>query len=214
MGAEVITPKHTFFQLVAMNGNPTRYYRFCCSKLKEYQYDKNIKKTIIGVRKAESSKRSKRYKEPTECLGTKNNPYEAIYPLLEWTDEDVESFISDRGIKCAPVYYDEHGNFHVERRLGCMCCPLQSKNRRIQEFKKHPKMLRQYVRHLKIYMDTHPDCKYSLIHKNNVYLAITKNVCFPDMKSEEFNDMFEDGLFQSPDYKTYLEREFGVDLTL
>lgn len=111
MGVEIVQPKQTFFQLLETHGNPTRYYRFCCSELKEYHYDKSLAKTIIGVRKSESARRAKAYSEPTECLGTKKDPYEAVYPLLDWTDEDVRDFILDRNIKCAPVYYDMGGYF-------------------------------------------------------------------------------------------------------
>ena len=44
-------------------------------------------------------------------------------PILEWTDEDVDEFINAYNIQCAPVYYDEEGKFHVERRLGVHVLP-------------------------------------------------------------------------------------------
>lgn len=111
MGAEVVRPKESFFELIAKRGFPNRNRRICCDALKEYQYDKNLKKVIMGVRKSESTARSKNYDEPTKCLGNKRHPYEAIYPLLDWTDCDVRDFILDRGITCAPVYYDSGGCF-------------------------------------------------------------------------------------------------------
>lgn len=64
----------------------------------------------MGVRKAESVKRMARYSEPTECrwYGAKKeeNHVEAIYPILEWTDEDVRDFILDRKMTLAPIYYN------------------------------------------------------------------------------------------------------------
>ena len=110
MGVEILRPKISFFDLVAKKGLPSRFYRFCCEQLKEY---KVCNKAIIGVRKAESSKRAAIYKEPTECryYGEKKeeNHVEAIYPILEWTDEDVRNFIIDRKLKLAPIYYNSGG---------------------------------------------------------------------------------------------------------
>lgn len=110
MGAEIIRPKENFFQLVAKKGFPNRFSRFCCEVLKEY---KILDKTVIGVRKAESRARKERYNEPTECryFGAKKeeNHVEQIYPILEWTDEDVRDFILDRGLKLAQLYYDTGG---------------------------------------------------------------------------------------------------------
>lgn len=64
MGVEIRRPKENFFQLVAKNGFPSRFYRFCCKFLKEY---KIMDKAIIGVRKDESKARANRYNEPTMC---------------------------------------------------------------------------------------------------------------------------------------------------
>lgn len=145
MCVEIIRPEKTFFQLIEENGLSSRFSRHCCRFLKEY---KILDKVVIGVRREESRKRADRYKEPTECrfYGSKKEHVEAIYPILEWTTQDVADFLQDRGIKCAPVYYDERGVFHAERRLGCMCCPLASKKKRLEQFRSHPGMVKQYVR--------------------------------------------------------------------
>ena len=37
MGAEVIRPKKTFFQIISEKGFPSRFSRWCCSELKEYK---------------------------------------------------------------------------------------------------------------------------------------------------------------------------------
>lgn len=84
MGVEVLQPKYTFAQLIAKKGMPNRCRRFCCDVLKEY---KVLDKVIIGVRREESTKRAKRYHEPTQCrfFGSKKEHVEQIYPILEWT---------------------------------------------------------------------------------------------------------------------------------
>lgn len=209
MGAEIVRPKKSFFQLMDENGMPSRYYRFCCSKLKEYHYDKSMHKVVIGIRKAESVKRDKNYDSPTECIGTKKDPNEAIYPILTWTDEDVADFIADRKIKCAPRYYDEEGNFHVERRLGCMCCPLQSKKLRRESFNEFPKMARAYIRHLDIYMRTHPDSEYISYYDDAYEWFYAEVFC---ATREEFRDTKTAILFEKPNYKEYLENYFKIKL--
>ena len=110
MNVEILRAKDSFFHLVAQKGFPSRFSRFCCEKLKEYKVHD---KSVIGVRKAESRKRNERYNEPTQCryYGSKKeeNHVEQIYPILEWTDEDVRDFIIDRKLKLAPIYYNSGG---------------------------------------------------------------------------------------------------------
>lgn len=122
IGAEVVRPKKTFFQLVQEYGFPSRHQRFCCSVLKEY---KVCDRAIQGIRRSESKKRAEIYKEPEMCrfYGSKKNHVSVFLPILEWTDQDVEEFIKERNIKCHPIYY-RVGQFDVTKRLGCMGCPL------------------------------------------------------------------------------------------
>lgn len=115
MGVEILRAKASFFHLVAQKGFPSRFSRFCCEKLKEY---KVLDKSVIGVRKAESRKRNERYNEPTQSryygAKTEKNHVELIYPILEWTDEDVRDFIIDRKLKLAPIYYNGGANRRIE----------------------------------------------------------------------------------------------------
>lgn len=113
-GCEIRRPEKTFFQLVRENGLPSRFVRFCCAYLKEY---KILDDAILGVRRAESVKRAKRYKEPIRCrIFRKGEHVNQIFPILEWTNDDVKNYIIDRGIRCHPLYYDDKGEFRVERR--------------------------------------------------------------------------------------------------
>nr|DAM81432.1 MAG TPA: phosphoadenosine-phosphosulfate reductase [Caudoviricetes sp.] len=129
MGAEILRPKETFFQLVAKKGFPNRFSRFCCEKLKEY---KVMDKCIMGVRKSESSKRNERYNEPTECRfygrKTEANHVEAIYPILDWTDNDVLAFVEDRHLTLAPVYYTSRGGKSTCRNASAVCAALSPQN--------------------------------------------------------------------------------------
>lgn len=169
-GVEIMRPKESFFKMMRDKGIPNRYYRFCCSTLKEYPVLYNV---VIGVRTAESRKRAERYKEPVVCRvfnKTKDIREQQILPILDWTDAEELEFIKERGIKLHQLYYREDGTIDISRRLGCMCCPLMSKRRRIESFMQHPKMLRQYVRNAQMYLDSHPGCKTSQVFKN-VYAA-------------------------------------------
>ena len=127
MGAEILRPKETFFQLVAEKGFPNRFSRFCCEKLKEY---KVMDKCIMGVRKSESSKRNERYNEPTECRfygrKTEANHVEAIYPILDWTDNDVLAFVEDRHLTLATVNYTSRGGGKSTCRNASAVCAAPS----------------------------------------------------------------------------------------
>ena len=205
MGATIIRPKRTFAELIQSSGLPTRLSRFCCSELKEYKV-RDV--SVMGVRKSESAKRAERYSEPTACrfYGSKKNHVEAIYPILEWTNEDVAAFRSDRKIKCAPIYYDEEGVFHVERRLGCMCCPLASKKKRIAQFNRWPGMVRFYIRNLRIFRGSHPDSKV-VGHFSSEYDKFAYDIFYSDISIKKFKQQMFD-----TDWKKLLEDYFKIKL--
>lgn len=206
MGAEVLMPEQTFLQIIAKRGLPNRMRRFCCGILKEY---KVLDKAIIGVRKAESARRAKRYKEPTQCRvyrgGVKS---EQIFPILDWSDTDVADFINDRQITCAPVYYDGDGVFHVERRLGCIGCPLAYKTHRIEDFKKYPKLMRAIVNACGEFMRTHPDGKAAREYADK-YEYFTRNLFYDTQESWK---QAVGGMFEKPNCKEFLENYFDVKL--
>ena len=210
-GVELVRPKETFFQLIRRKGLPSRKIRFCCQELKEY---KILDYAVVGIRAEESAKRKERYKEPTQCRIYQNkDEVEQYLPILNWTNQDVADFIEERGIKCHPLYYDENGRFDVTRRLGCMCCPLASKRKRIIEFQKHPVMVRQYIRNASIYFDNH----YKNTNRagktlfNSVFEFFTMQVFTDSM--QEFKERFGPNLFDDGiDCKKFLEDYFKVSL--
>lgn len=211
VGAEIINPKRNMLQLIRDHGWPSRWMRFCCRELKEYKvYDRAVQ----GIRRSESTARSKRYHEPEVCrVYSKGNKARIYLPILEWTDEDVERFIKERNIKCHPHYYDEEGNFHVERRVGCIGCPLQSDKGKA-DFKQFPGLFKQMLKAYQVWLDTHPDSKSAKTFPDAYHAVYMKLFC-EDM--QEYYSVFGGGqLFSDevPDAKKFLEDYFGIDLTL
>ena len=208
MGAEVIRPKKTFFQLVSEHGYPSRYARFCCSFLKEY---KVCDRAIQGIRRSESRNRAERYKEPEMCRVYSAKEKVKVYlPILEWTDQDVEEFIKERNIKCHPLYY-RGGQFDVTKRLGCVGCPLQSRKKRIQEFKDNPKMLKAWIR---------AGQKYFLSDKYQKGKSYFKfKDAFESVGYQFYCDNIEQlkektyGMFGDCEWKEFLQKEFKIDMS-
>lgn len=207
-GVEIVKPKKTFFELIQQKGFPTRRARFCCDKLKEY---KILDNSIQGIRRAESTKRAKLYKEPIMCriYGSKKNHVNVFLPILYWTDDDVRDFVNHYGIKCHPLYYDENGKFCVNRRLGCMGCPLAADNG-LSDFKQNPKLVKQWIRNGQIWWDKDrkKECK-SKIKFGNVYELFMHNVFYD--RYQEFIEA-RDGMFGNMNFKEKLEDYFGIDL--
>lgn len=215
-GAEIIRPKHTFAQILATKGQPNRRRRFCCEQLKEY---KILDKVVTGIRKCESESRDKRYNEPTQCRVYGNGEKsEHVMPILYWSNEDVKEFIADRKIKCAPVYYDESGSFHVERRLGCIGCPLATRKNRLNEFKKYPGMIQLYITNIQKYIDNHPNGKmakmcvdaYGAFYRDVLFKVKRKKGVKTDTNAQWLE--YTNTIFGRPDFKMILENYFGVIL--
>lgn len=210
MGAEVIRPKKTFFQLVSERGFPSRYYRFCCSVLKEY---KVCDRAIQGIRRSESRKRAERYKEPEVCLVYSAKEKAKVYlPILEWTDQDVEEFVKERNIKCNPLYYmGGWGQFDVTKRLGCIGCPLQSRKKRIQVFKDNPKYLKAWLKAGNKFYSSDKYQNGKSKHKfKDAFAAMGYQLYCDNM--EQFNTMTY-GLFGEFDWKSFLQEEFKIDMS-
>lgn len=210
-GVEIRQPKKRFFELMQEKGIPTMRARFCCRELKEY---KILDTAIQGIRRCESQKRKARYSEyePVKCRiygGCKKNHVNVILPILSWTDDDIAEFVAERGIKCHPIYYDEYGRFHVERRLGCLGCPLRS-DRGLSDFKKYPKLVKAWIRASQIWLDTHPNV---VCHKK---FGNACDLFYNDVFCESYNeylyrksvDLWGDVL----DCKASLEEYFKIEL--
>ena len=208
MGAEVIHPQKTFFQLISENGYPSRLSRWCCSVLKEY---KVCDRAIQGIRRSESRKRAERYKEPELCrVYSAKEKVKQYLPILEWSDQDVEEFIKERNIKCHPLYY-RGGQFDVTQRLGCMGCPLVSRKKRIQFFKENPKILKAWIRAgqkrytSEKYQNGKAKVKFKDAFEAMGYLLYCDNM-------EDFKEKTHSMLFGDFDWKEFLQKEFNIDM--
>lgn len=210
-GVEIHRPKESFFSLMQRKGFPNRFSRFCCSALKEYKILDNC---IMGIRRCESVKRSKRYSEPTECrlYGSKKNHVNAIYPILDWSDKDELEFIEVRGIKLHPLYYRKDGSIDITKRLGCLCCPLKYYKKRLQDFKKYPGMVKAYLRCGNEYFKSHPETEIAKSHPN-VYEYFVVNTFFDNFKNYVKTDI-EGGMFadKPTDFKKLIEEYFKIEL--
>ena len=94
-----------FYELVSLKGLPNRQVRWCCSILKEASGKKG-ETTILGVRRAESLKRSKR---DVFCM------YDGRFqlnPIVDWTDTDVWDYIHLNELPY-PSVYDESFNMNI-----------------------------------------------------------------------------------------------------
>lgn len=205
-GAEVLRPRESFFQLIARKGFPSFSRRFCCEYLKEY---KVLSNAVVGVRCAESTARAKRYdpSDPIVCrMYGKGKHVNQIMPLLAWTDNDIEQFISARQIQCHPLYYDKFGRFCVKRRLGCLGCPLPADRSR-NDFKRYPRLMKAWLRAGQRYLDSHPDSeigvKYGSVY--DMFVSLT----FFD--SFETYDSSRHSLFPF-DAKQLIEKYYNITL--
>ena len=207
MGAEVINPQKTFFQLIAKKGFPSRVSRWCCSDLKEY---KVCDRAIQGIRRSESRKRAERYKEPEVCRVYSAKEKVKVYlPILEWTDGDVAEFIKERNIKCHPLYY-RGGQIDVTQRLGCMGCPLVSRKKRIQFFKDNPRWLKAWIRAgqkrytSEKYQNGKAKYKFKDAFEAMGYMLYCDNM--QQFEERAYN------LFGEFDWKEFLQKEFNIDM--
>lgn len=124
-------PAESFYDLVERKSFPTRINRYCCEILKES--GGMGKNTIEGVRGCESIGRQGRdYIECDRRPSMKGSQH--IYPIYDWTDEDVWAYIEERGLPVAPCYAKGM------TRLGCIGCPqVTKKGVREKEFEMYPR---------------------------------------------------------------------------
>lgn len=206
-GVEIFYPKMNFAEIIQKKGLPSRFARFCCSILKEY---KILDYALTGIRRDESTKRKSRYKEPEICrVYSKDDKCRMYMPILYWSQDELSSFILSRKIRCHPLYYDDKNEFHPERRLGCLCCPIASRKKRLIEFEKYPNMVKYYANNADIYLSTHRKSKCASMFSDGYewffYTLFCDNL-------QQFKDIISKDMFgQQLNCKSYLEHRFGIN---
>lgn len=137
---------------------PTRFVRYCCSVLKEQGGSGRFITT--GVRWAESNNRKNNrgiYERLGSTKATKiilNNDNDdkrmlfencrlkakrVVNPIIDWKDDDVWQFLEDAKAPINPLYAEG------QCRVGCIGCPLASRNNRIAEFERWPNYKALYL---------------------------------------------------------------------
>ena len=123
-------PKGGFFKRMVEKGiAPSHFARWCCAEFKERSMDEFFAK-IIGVRKAESVRRAKRWDE----VVADNQRANAIIvcPIVDWSDADVWHFIASRNLPYCELYDKGYS------RLGCIACPMASAKNIKRELAAYP----------------------------------------------------------------------------
>lgn len=152
-------PNLNFWRLcIKKRALPTVRMRFCCAVLKETKGAGTV--TLTGVRRQESFRRAKR-KEAETVTSRKKNKFHGTYeqldqftrtkenegiscvsgkdkivinPLIAWTEADVWYFLNEIINVSHCELYDRGW-----RRLGCLFCPMASKENVISQSKLYPK---------------------------------------------------------------------------
>lgn len=202
---QIIQPRYTFYQLIEHRGLPTFARRFCCAFLKERYTAETV---LAGIRRLESQRRSQLYAEPEVCkLYDHDKRTRQYYPIFYWTDKQIAAYIEFRHIQCHHDYYDRNKQFHVERRLGCLGCPLPA-HRSIDDFRKYPNLARAWCRALAVYRNTRPKLTNSVAYFADEYQNLQCNLFF-----KTYQD-FAEYRHRHPNYnaKDELESLLGVTL--
>lgn len=136
---------------------PTVESAYCCEN-----YKHNPKYTdscsIVGVRKAESSKRAKRksfeIKTKTllkankalideyfeeHCQGTGAKSIIQLKPIIDWSDKEVWDYIYRHNLPVNPEY-------KVTKRVGCIVCPKANFTRNVINLIRYPKLVDAFIR--------------------------------------------------------------------
>lgn len=148
-----VRPIESMFSLIIRKRfPPTRRVRYCCEYLKEHSGVGWFK--ITGIRKDESIGRRKR--QIIEA-GHGGHGTKFLNPILEWSDNDVWSYIHSNDLSYCSLY-DEGFS-----RIGCIGCPMVCTKTRMLEFERWPRFEAAYRKAIEL-----------MIEKNRVDIASGK----------------------------------------
>ena len=167
---EIIHPELSFFKLVEKNGLPNRFQRWCCRVLKESN-NAGFDVVFTGVRRAESSKRSKR-----KILEKYKNQYR-FTPIIDWTEQEVWKYIKHNNLPMIKYYSSPY----FFTRHGCVLCPLATKKQMVRNAKLFPKYVKALLNSVKVYRDTHKHLQFVQDYHDEyemVYLFLTQQLNF------------------------------------
>ena len=161
---QIDRPEETMWELIPrMMFPPTMICRYCCKTLKESSGE--CRCVATGVRWAESTKRKKNSglvqirglktgqtnqkgaavfnDDNEETRQMVENCYRhhriSVNPIIDWTDEDVWSWLLHYNIELNPLY--EEGF----KRVGCVMCPMARYRIKTMEMRRYPKFVQMYI---------------------------------------------------------------------
>lgn len=123
------------------------------------------KVTLIGIRKAESVRRSKReeieisghkfsgnfdqFSEHKEkmvtCVGGKDKIL--VSPIIHWTDRDVWQFLNGNSIEHCSLYDEGY------KRIGCILCPMSNYKQKLKDYQRFPHVKRKWIQTIQKLID-------------------------------------------------------------
>jgi len=128
-------PQVNFFKRMETKGFPLRQRRWCCQEYKENTSFSLLK--LIGVRAAESARRTKQWK----LVNRWNGGEKIVFcPALAFLDSEVWEVIRAEGLPYCEMY---DCGWH---RLGCIGCPMARPKERRRDLDAFPGFERLYRR--------------------------------------------------------------------
>lgn len=142
---------------------PTRVMRWCCSEFKEMSGAGKV--TLIGIRKAESARRSKRkeieisshkfsgnfdqFSEHEEKMVTCVNGKDKILvsPIIDWTEREVWQFLNSNNIPHCKLYDEWY------KRIGCILCPMSNYKQKFKDCQRFPHVRRRWIQTIQKLID-------------------------------------------------------------
>ena len=161
---ELIKPRMSIFEMAKRKHIlPTMRFRWCCAEFKETGGVGKV--TLIGIRKQESARRSKRnevelgnhkfsgnfdqWSEHEEkmvaCVGGKDKIL--VSPIIYWTERDVWEFLNENGIPHCELY-DQGWT-----RIGCICCPMSNARQKRRDVERWPHVKRNWLKAIQWLID-------------------------------------------------------------
>ena len=174
---EFLKLKESIYSIAIRKGLlPTRTVRWCCDELKEHTGAGKV--TLIGIRKAESSRRNKRNevemssrKFSGDMDGFEAWRKEKVIPSVANPDaidsESVTGCIKGKdSLLVSPIiYWDDKDVWeflndvlrveHCElydrgyNRIGCICCPMSTYRQKLRELRDFPQIKRNWIKAIK-----------------------------------------------------------------
>lgn len=156
---ELIKPKMSIYDMALKKHIlPTGRLRWCCAGFKEMSGAGKV--TLIGIRKEESARRSKREEVSTNikgkrteetfdqwsehqekmvtCVGGKDKIL--VSPIIHWTERDVWKFLNDVVKVPHCKLYDEGYT-----RIGCILCPMSNRKSKLRDIERFPHAKRRWI---------------------------------------------------------------------